>query len=374
MSKNINFRLTSTCFFLATVLSFVIRTSCMGQTSDPTSQLVENLKQRDQTMKAVRCLGTETFFNPEAVEAEKDIQRRRTQGEKVGMIGNGTYQFAAAFDDKMEVMAGGRAGGSDHMQGVAYDKKNTFEKLVRGSREIYDRQSSRYYNVDVSMNTQINHDDEKGKKTFPGLRANGWEIPFTREDLAKALTDGKYHFVARINDEQWGETLEYSGTYRFPGYDYHYEVKFRIAPQFNFLVVSGEKNDSKTVETYRTRKMAQISGFWLPTETFQDAYQSAGGKKVLQFTDQFQFDHFVVGELPEDFWKKQLRFERWVDGKTGNYYRVTPEGDKILIPMNNQITGQVAFGWLYIVSVSALLIVTVAGYVRWKRLQLSKPV
>ena len=88
----------------------------------------------------------------------------------------------------------------------------------------------------------------------------------------------------------------------------------------------------------------------------------------------FRSDHFVVGALPKDFWKKQLQFERWVDGKTGKYYRVTPEGDKILMPMNHPVSGQVAFGWLYVVSVSSLLIVTVAGYVRWKRLQLLKSV
>lgn len=324
---------------------FIGNKPCQAQ-SDPADAVVKEMQKRDQSLTAASALCLNHFYAPENEGMAEKVAAKSVPGVHLGFIGNGDFQSVMAFDEAIEAVGGGR------LQGTPYDKKNTKVSLLKGDRTVYDKDN--VYHVVMKLNlNEANRDTLK--RSALGLRDFGWRVPFTNDLVAEGIKSGKYRYVKSEADQDNSNNTEYIR-------------HFWLAPQHGYLVVRGYASGGNSLSTFQMKQMTQVSGFWLPQNCVLEGRQGVGGEKKFILTDTYELSELAVGSLPKDAWAAVMRFERIVNGKTGKFYKVSPTGERILLSSGPQTAGM-GFGWLYMASVTTLIVLTVGAYIRWKQKQ-----
>ena len=204
----------------------------------------------------------------------------------------------------------------------------------------------------------------------------GASISFHLLDLnvtaSDAISNLGFKFAGEKQDSKFGKLLIYQGENARTGA----KITFHVAPQYDYRITfcTEEPLDGSSMWEQSIVSLSQLGSFWLPDEAVEKSFADEDGKFVLDSTKTYKFIHKSVNDVDEDLMDVKLStgdIERNLDTNKVNV--ISAKGKKIEIDTTSKYAKNVmGWGWLYMLSVSTLLIGTVGAYVKWKRNQLSK--
>ena len=189
---------------------------------------------------------------------------------------------------------------------------------------------------------------------------------------SEAISNLGFKFAGEKQDSKFGKLLVYKGENARSGA----RMTFHIAPQYDYRITSctEEPLDGKSSWVQVVKSMSKTDGNWLPDECEEKSYSVDSGKLVLDITKTYKFIHKSVNDVSDDLLEVKLsEGDIHRDMATGSMNVIGAKGKKLVIDTTSTTAkNATSWGWLYILSVSTLLIGTVGAYVKWKRNQLSK--
>ena len=217
--------------------------------------------------------------------------------------------------------------------------------------------------------------DRKLKSTFtPEIALEGRLVGKNGIFPADFIERKLYRLVGERNDLRYGKLLLFQSKIR-AGKSHG---EFAIAPERGNLVVSmrGYVKNGNLVESREIKDLTKVNGFWLPVEVEEKSFWISSDATKPDQTKVYRLSSHTVNDVTDEILKVELAEgdHEWVE-TTKATYKVGANGERIFQDENETNSFKKMWpGWVFTGSVSLLLAVTVAGYVRWKRLQLSKPV
>ena len=187
----------------------------------------------------------------------------------------------------------------------------------------------------------------------------------------------KYGFKLKriVTDPKFGKLLEYYGKCS----ELRGDVEFALAPDFGYEAVivtltTGDKISKRHSVKYMINELTNIQGVWLPRE-YEEIVTNIDTKELVMHKT-YRFNNLSVSEITNDMLNIKLASGDYVwQEATKATYKMSPSGELVY----EDVTGRdnVKFmwpSWLYIASVSTLLVAVTGAYINWKRKQLSKQV
>ena len=292
---------------------------------------------------------------------EKIKAQQNPNGVKVIMNGNGSFTYFSAFNQDKDIRVGGRDSVNQP------DQKSTVNELILQSRRIV--MGKDLYNVMSLAGGNVAHEGVV-KPTILELRDMGRRIPGSDMSLEKELKYRDFKFIDQTFDPKWNHLANLQGTWNEFGSTN--TIKVSLAMDRNFLIVNSEKIVNGRIFKFQIDKMDSFEGQWIPT-LCQSSVRDVS-KKTDVMNDKYEISNIKIGGLSPAQWKKTLTFSKVFDGRTGNNYRVSANGERILVEKVGDLNYNSSFpwNWIYMASVASLLILSVGAYINWKRKQLSK--
>ena len=151
-------------------------------------------------------------------------------------------------------------------------------------------------------------------------------------------------------------------------------LTFYFAPKNGWLCVKLEVSDSsqKFKIVNETLRAKQFGDIWLPmlcrrgsVDHMEDALPDHEGTWLS--VEKYQLDNisddlFTFKPRPGNLLKRESEI-----------YRISPSGsEEVVRQIASRNRGYSPFGWLYMASVTSLLVLTIGAFVKWKRKQLAK--
>ncbi len=188
----------------------------------------------------------------------------------------------------------------------------------------------------------------------------------------EAITRYRYKYTGQKEDPKFGALLAFTG--KNP--DNGDQINFYLAPKYDYRIVScsSEGLGGKSSWVQEVKSMSQTKGHWLPDECEVKTFSFERGTLTLDITKTYKFLHKSVNDVEDElFMVKLSEGDIQRDMATGVVNVIGAKGKKLAIDTTSTPAKNImGWGWLYMLSVTTLLIATVGAYVRWKRNQLSK--
>ena len=357
-----------TCVWVA-CLSFSYAGACQAQ--DITAEIIREYTNRLALYPRGSCSGTEqSSMNPEAEKqileetansagkaAARSIERQRNAIGDRRTVTVESSPFFSAFD-----------GTREYSSSKIDAKTFSFDSvMVTHGRDTHSRTD--YPNSYRNINVISGHSSTWLKTTL--LYAPLGEQIENEKSVAELFQSGQYKFVKTVQDEKYGPLAVYSRQG-----DYNRTFNLFFSPHYSNTIVKAESMNAHFRETYDVESLEQVGNLYLPkvaTDEFV-LYKPNGTSSVfthkIRTVDAISFEApnpalFDMGLKPRDIVK---------DNMTGEVWTVGPHGEKIHnMEKSSASQSTMYFGWLYMASVTTMLILTVGAYVRWKRKQFAKP-
>jgi len=188
--------------------------------------------------------------------------------------------------------------------------------------------------------------------------------------VSDVVNRNNYTLSKTDNDAKFGEVYILTGEYDNQVYS------LSIAPKYGYLCVRAVYGDTRSEErfTYETTEAKQFGKFWLPMSGHMRFGEGKidEGAAIVEHTvlvSKYKFDPVDDAVFKPNFRSGSLLRE----GKES--YRLGEDGNRIPLNLKQPEKPHVdPFGWLFMASVTTLLVLTVLAYVRWKRNQWAKQV
>ena len=200
------------------------------------------------------------------------------------------------------------------------------------------------------------------------LSLYGFQDWHTNRLPSELIRSGQYRFDHSERDTNYGTVSCFS--YQHDGQP----AKVWLAPQRDGLIVRDEYEEGKNKVTFEISDMQQWKGAWAPKQVTQLIYSKQDGS--LSTKIDIGFDEMRLNELHEDdfVYKFKPGYE-FTDAPTNVFWHLGPHNEKIYDDRTVQRhLATMELGWLYMASVTTLLVLTVGAYVRWKQKQWAKQV
>ncbi len=184
---------------------------------------------------------------------------------------------------------------------------------------------------------------------------------------SEAILQRGFRFVREGTDPKFGRVFIFQGTHP----EVAGNITFSLAPEFGYRVVSTTFTNphGKIMRSHNVTSLVKVNGHWLPSEAVDTLFSDDPSITEPDLIKTYKFAHQTVNDVPDEVLEAKLApgdYE-W-DEKTKATYKVGANGERIFQDLQSANTAKRMWpGWLFMVSVSTLLAVTVAGYVRWKR-------
>lgn len=204
------------------------------------------------------------------------------------------------------------------------------------------------------------------------LEGNRW--------LPDVLSAGDYKIEGTENDPRFGllyrlsETIKSGLFSQVAGTEYH---RLWLAPRYGFMAVRSEGEDelpqSHQVSVYQLDQVEKRGPIWFPVAGTMSFYSVENGKRILLSDDQLHVTRFRINDVPDGFFKPNLPPGSAVkNGETDEFWKIGPHGEKIAIYTGSKDSpGSLLVSWMFVGSITLLLMLRVGSLLRWRKLQKS---
>ena len=193
--------------------------------------------------------------------------------------------------------------------------------------------------------------------------------------LAEELKSGMFRYVDASEDPAFGTLLHFTGE-EHSGNQY----SVWVAPQFGYLAVRVRDDIAmhgvKRALVCETKQIIHKGDVWFPMQGLTRVLDTKDGSETLISEEMLTVTALKLNEVPDSLFVPDIPVGAAMkDGATNLYWRVGANGERIYV----DITGKgnatnYLTGWLFMASITSLLVLTVLAYVRWKRKQWAKQV
>ena len=193
--------------------------------------------------------------------------------------------------------------------------------------------------------------------------------------LAEELKSGMFRYVDASEDPAFGTLLHFTGE-EHSGNQY----SVWVAPQFGYLAVRVRDDIAmhgvKRALVCETKQIVHKGEVWFPVQGLTRVLDTKDGSETLISEEMLTVTALKLNEVPDSLFVPDIPVGAAMkDGATNLYWRVGANGERIYV----DITGKgnatnYLTGWLFMASITSLLVLTVLAYVRWKRKQWAKQV
>ena len=188
--------------------------------------------------------------------------------------------------------------------------------------------------------------------------------------VAQLLQSGDYKYVHTVQDDKYGPVAVYS---RQADHDRTYTLSFSL--RYSYTIVRSEIRNTRFRRTYDVEDVQQIGNLYFPkVVSVEHVLLEPNGTSSVFTTEVTSLDT-VSFEAPDaSLFDMHLKPKDIVkDNMTGEIWTVGPHGEKIHNMEKSTVSqNTMYFGWLYMASITTLLVLTVGAYIRWKRKQLAE--
>ncbi|GEM_PF-6805372 len=250
--------------------------------------------------------------------------------------------------------------------------KTILDMATFGDKSYYDGQTT---HLEYSNPTGSNFVASRGRMIPEPTYIMGLSLPGTGKTLREALTSAT--FREETKDPDWGTLL---------AYDIEKEIRDKlamnlgvstmqvwVAPERDYLPARIQLDVSNPLRRmeFRISRVSRVDNRWVPQEFILIDSLSDGTRLAAGKTTTSRITAHQVGNIPADTVRVQMApGSRLTDSATTASWRVGSNGEKMYIDKQNPQAQRTMFsGWIYIASVTTLLVLTVLGYVRWKSKQ-----
>lgn len=197
--------------------------------------------------------------------------------------------------------------------------------------------------------------------------------------LVDVLRKGHYRIDGTVNDARFGLLYRISetktpGTFSrligsAPGLQ---ATRFWLAPKYGFLAVRSENevdsSQGHQLLVFQLKSLVKQDSIWFPTQGVMDAYSVEDGKNILLTETEVTVTKFKINNVSDDLFDPHLGPGSFVkDGETNQYWKVGPHGERQYIDLGNKsVLGVQPFGWLFIASITSLLLLGIGALLRWR--------
>jgi|GEM_PF-3577794 len=344
--------------------AFTCAHSQEAQAKSATQRALNSLIQKERQISSVKAKGVETVLSSQHYRSrlQEDLKHLKLRGQ-VNVKDSSTTWYLVALKKNKELYASINKSNMSKSESIDKIKHQDF---LNNNRFIFDGKETYAYVENQNGSTQINIQPNKMIQNSLTLYR---DVPFEGFSLHDAIKSEKYKYVGSDADPQFGKLDKYRGESTSGTID------FWLASEKDFLVVKGEMRSPKSLLKFRVDEIANISGQWLPVKYAQESYQIKEQKPLLERTRQMALTEMSINDVGDEFFNIKMQPGYHVKySPTNEYWRVGQNGEKINIDLSANKKSTMSWGWLYMASVTSLLVLTVLGYVRWKSKQWSKAV
>jgi len=245
-----------------------------------------------------------------------------------------------------------------------------FDK-IRAAGKCVLAEGNKSYEVTTERTTQL-------KRNMSGIYIpvanDGLRVYHLNKTPYEAISKFGFRLVSEQSDGKYGKLLVFEGNSQ-NGRD---TVRFHIAPQFGYRVVYSERLLKNNVlsDAYRITSLINVNEYWLPAEIQHNYYVQPIDNTTPDKTIVYQMANHTVNDVPDAILKLELKpgdYE-WNE-KDNSIYKLGANGERIFQDDTKANSPRAMLpGWLYMASVTSLLVLTILAYVRWKSKQWSEAV
>ena len=213
----------------------------------------------------------------------------------------------------------------------------------------------RYVNEDVA--TSI---------AFP-VQTIGFWVSEEKKWPDELLESGRYQVVGKRRSAEYSTVIDIKGA----TVDNH-PTRFTVAPEFGYRVIEAETQDENSVYRSELKSLIKINGTWCPKRFTRTVQSLKGYSPSIQ---DYYLDKIIVNKaVKSDILFNAVAGDHNENFRSKNSSYTLPDGSRkyVTLSNDNQSLFSLVKGWLYIASVTTLLVLTVGAFIKWKRKQLSK--
>ncbi len=207
--------------------------------------------------------------------------------------------------------------------------------------------------------------------SFTGIRELGFTSNFISGSIENALQSGKFVLDSVRMNRKYGLIHDFVGKIDST------LVKFSVSSTYGYLVVDSSQeftaNGKLILNSFHIDEVKNFKGGWVPTAVTLNYGEMASGTNMIHSQRFYSFSKFDMDSVENAIFEPKVSTHAiFADDTNETMWHQSPTNEKVYIASNKHHQKVMYFGWLYMASVSSLLVLTVGAYVKWKRKQLSK--
>ena len=364
------------CFLIGVLFLNLTFSTAQGFRNDIDQQAMTNLRDHTSKLKSWSCTGIsqEVFsktHKDKIIEIiSNDFKKKKIPFKyepKMNRWGD-EYKHAFIYASKLNDYIFGEMDiiNSSETEIPYPDKKTVLSMLVNGNAISFRNGIS----STISGEKTSKLITETTSQQYNNFTAIGFNVGrYRTEDM---ISKFGFKYINRKTLPFFGEVLVFSGIEPIT----HSQGTFYLAPAFDYMTIHTEFVSSKPANKSisNVTKASKVNGFWLPEKMETNLFSSSTGSNNLDTTRTYQIHHYSVNNVSDDMLSiheepgdhKQI-------GITGAMYEIGKNGEMIYLDASGKNNAKFMWpGWLYMASVTSLIVLTVGAYVNWKRKQWPK--
>ncbi len=224
---------------------------------------------------------------------------------------------------------------------------------------------------DLIGDAKINSRRDLARKQPLPVATQGSQVEEIYATPAEAITKLGFRFVREEKCPVFNKVYVFAGN--IPNSPY--QLTFDVAPEFGYKVVHSvmQSKENVKLKEFRMLSLQKIGNYWFPEKSQGTLYLPVLSS-APSLTKNYRFYNITVNDVTDEFLGVKLNpgDYKW-DEKTNSTWKAGPNGEMIYQDESGKNSPKHMWpGWLYMASVTSLLVLTVGAYVKWKRKQLSK--
>ena len=258
----------------------------------------------------------------------------------------------------------------DNQGKVAHNLLSRTNTNIFDGKDGYSMLDSNYTNTDKKI---VQGDIEHRSRNYFSPLDLGYKAD--THWLAEKLKSERFHFVDASEDPAFGTLLHFVSEEQS-----NKVYSLWIAPQFGYLAVRVRQDmtpgNVHQALVYETKQIVHKGEVWFPMQGTMQFVDTKEGIETLLTEQTLSVTDLKLNEVPDSRFVPDIPVGAGMkDGATNLYWHVGANGERIYVDITGKGNATNYWtGWLFMASITSLLVLTVLAYVRWKRKQWAKQV
>jgi|GEM_PF-4516048 len=240
---------------------------------------------------------------------------------------------------------------------IVYGGKNTLDITAQSDKQR-----------DVSLSVDRSSISELQRVLFCYPIENSY---FSDKKIFQLMDGSSFKYKGESNSLSFGKLVDFSYSHKQGNFTTVMILSFAL--KYGYTLVKLETNNSKNQLFYEVLRLGQQNNIYTPIEYEKGWNAIEQGKAIPVKKERYKFDEITFDNVEDTLFNANLKLgdnvleipsnSRWTEGENGE--RIYRKGSAAQQNM-------MSWGWLFMASVTTLLVMTVLAYVRWKSKQWSK--